>query len=87
MESQSWFRPSVMNLCDTFRTCPVMIVFHTVPLTKDLMYSSKHHEVAKCKHQCESTIGSNIDIQPRAPTNVSVMFINPLNEEKPANRN
>lgn len=23
MESQSWFRPSVMNLCDTFRTCPV----------------------------------------------------------------
>lgn len=54
------------------------------------MYSSKHDNVAKCKHQCESTIGSNIDIQPRAPTNapnVSVMFINPLNEEKLANRN
>lgn len=54
------------------------------------MYSSKHDNVAKCKHQRESTIGRNIDIQPRAPTNapnVSVMFINPLNEEKLANRN
>lgn len=59
------------------------------PLIKDPMYSSKHDNVAKCKHQCESTIGSNIHIQPRAPTNapkVSVMFINPLNEKKLANR-